>query len=570
MTTTDSTYRFGAFTLDTSARRLAHGDKQLDLQPKAFDVLVYLLRNPDRVVSKSELFDNVWAGRVVTENVLSRVVSVLRKALGDDARSPQFIGLVPRVGYRFLHDVTVSLQGAAPSDARKSLAVLPFEPLIEATGDPALELGMADTLIARLSMLNGLVVRPLLSVRRIAETNSNPLEIAQALDVDAVLYGSIARTQNEIRVTVTLTIPDPQDVLWSQTYNEEISDVFALQDRICGQIIDALAPRLRSELMKTPQTSTDAYRAYLEGRLYLARYSQPDVEIAASLFEDTIDRDPSYAPAWAGLADCHDFFGSTGVESTYHYEAAKRASRRALSLAPDLPDVLIVQAKVAWQFDWDWDRADSIFRDVCTRYSNRADAMIAYSDFCCYLARPDEGIEHATAALDIDPVSPWVNALLAQALHMAGRDEEAIQQADHTLALSPGFPFAHFFRGLALTALGSHEGAIADIEIAVASGRPDFLVAQVFCLALAGREDEARKIFAHIEAAGDAAPPISRAIGYLALGKYDCAAAAFARCMDEKDWHILLLNAEPLIIRMAEGTSSMDVLDTFMQSRHAN
>ena len=560
----NSTFRFGEFSLDTSTRELRRGQESIDLQRKAFDVLAYLVENPDRVVSKAELLDQVWAGTVVTENVLSRIVSLLRKALGDDARSPRYIGLVPRVGYRLLQTVSTTPAEESQGPRHKRVVVLPFSPLDEVRKDPALELGMADVLISQLSCLRGIIVRPLASAEQLAGSVADPLAVGRALDANAVLHGSVLRRDNKLRVIASLLDVETGEVLWSQKFDETIADVFAVQDSICNQIIEALAPSLRSELHEAPQTSPQAYRAYLEGRLYLNRKTQPDVETALTHFDQALDDDPAYAPAWAGVAECHEFFGTTGVDPAQHYMLAKRASRRAISLDPDDPVAQVVQGNVAWQFDWDWARADKLLLAATKRYSNHAAALIAYSDFCCYLSRAGDGIDYARRALEVDPVSPWVNALLAQALHMAGRDEDAIEQASRTLELVPGFPFAHFFRGIATTTLSRPDEALADLEVAVASGRPDFPAVYAVCLALAGQEQAAREILAEIEAAGDAAPPIARALIYLVLGERDKTRQAFDDCVRMRDWHILLLQSEPLVAMAAEHASSLDIIDRYM------
>jgi DNA-binding winged helix-turn-helix (wHTH) protein/tetratricopeptide (TPR) repeat protein len=557
-------FRFGEFSLDTSTRELRRGEQSIDLQPKAFDVLAYLVENPDRVVSKTELLDQVWAGTVVTENVLSRIVSLLRKALGDDARSPRYIGLVPRVGYRLLQTVSTRPAEESRGPRHKRVAVLPFSPLEEERKDPALEVGMADVLISQLSCLRGIIVRPLASAEQLAGNVADPLAVGRALDANAVLHGSVLRRDRKLRVIASLLDVETGEVLWSQKFDETIADVFAVQDSICNRIIEALAPSLRSELHESPQTSPQAYRAYLEGRLYLNRRTQPDVETALTHFDQALDDDPAYAPAWAGVAECNEFFGTTGVDSARHYSLAKQASRRAISLDPDDPVAQVVRGNVAWQFDWDWARADRLLLAATKRYSNHAAVLIAYSDFCCYLSRADDGIEYARRALEVDPVSPWVNTLLAQALHMAGRDEEAIQQASRTLELAPGFPFAHFFRGIATTTSGRPGEALADLEVAVASGRPDFPAVYAMCLALAGREQDAREILAAIEAAGNDAPPIARALIYLVLGERDKTSQAFDDCVRMRDWHILLLQSEPLVAMAAEYASSLDIIERYM------
>ena len=170
------TYRFGPFELDADERRLIREGDDVPIQPRVLDTLLYLIRNGGRLVPKQELLDHVWEGAHVTENVLTRCVRQARQALGDDARKPKFIATVPRSGYRFEAEITSPERSTEPDGQVRSIAVLPFRPISPEQRDESLELGMADTLISRLSNVRRLTVRPLSAVRRYT-----------ALDDDAIM-----------------------------------------------------------------------------------------------------------------------------------------------------------------------------------------------------------------------------------------------------------------------------------------------------------------------------------------------------------------------------------------------
>ncbi len=534
-------YRFGEFRLDVPTRQLIRGDSEIELQPKVFETLMYLVRHAHRVISKEELLAEVWAGTVVTDSVLTRVISALRKVLDDSPKSSRYIRAVQRVGYRFVADV----EAPGESDEGRSLAVLPFGTLPPADPDAALGLGMAETLIARLSTMPDLIVRPLSAVRDIAATESRPIAMARHLKVDAYLEGTVQQSGERIRITARLLSARNEAPYWSITFDEQFSDVFSLQDTICERIVDGLAPQLKVSGPLTPRTNSEAYREYLEGRLFLGRATPADAERARDRFERALDADPAYAPAWAGIAECHEHLGTLGHNQAEHFRAAGRACKRALALRPDLANAMNVQAKIAWLFDWDWRRAEQIFERAIHQHPGSADLHIAYSDFCCYMNLEARSIEQAERALVIDPVSPWVNTLLAQAYHMAGDQDSALRQIERTLEIAPDFGFARFFSGAIRLRCGSVGHGLAEIERAVASGRPDFVGAFGFFLARYGQPAAAEEILANILAEGDGAPTIARAIVYFGLERMDEAAAAFEQCVAERDWHVLLLHADP-------------------------
>jgi len=555
-----SLFQFGPFPLDSRARRLSRAGTTIPLQPRVFDTLHLLLRNNDRVVGKEELLDTVWKGRVVTDNALARVISALRRALEDSPRESRYIRAIPRVGYRFVGDVTATEAATGEPASLTALAVLPFTPLQGGGADQALEYGLADTLSSRLSNLRGLVVRPF-NHGLPAEAAVSPMDTGRRLGADYCLCGSVQRSRDQIRVTATLMAIRDGSSLWSASFDQRLADIFEVQDAICERILREIAPRLRKRIPHAAETNVEAYRAFLEGRLFLGRHTPGDTRLALERFEAALDADPAYAPAWAGIADCHDSLGTLGEDPQTHFEAARRAAARALALDPDLPEALCVLAKVAWQYEWDWAKAERLFEQALQSYPNRADLHIAYSDFCCYMRYGDRAIEHAEKAMAVDPVSPWVSSLMAQACYMHDRNEEAIEHARRTLELAPGFPFAHFFHGMALMRRGEADAAIEEIERAAASGRGDFFAVLGNWYALTGRRAEAEQILAAMQAAETPAPPIAFVGLHLGLGNLDEAREAFRRSIDAHDWHILILHADPLMIEAARGTDLPELLE---------
>ncbi len=548
MTEVPETIRFGDCVLEIPARQLRRSGEEVVLQPKIFDTLVFLVRNADRVVSKDELMNEIWAGTVVTENAIARVISALRKALGDKKKPAQYIRAIPRVGYQFIAPVV--RQDALPGD--RALAVLPFRQLADTPAEGALGLGIAEALISRLSQLHSLVIRPLSSASEAWNRLGEPVKVARYLQASDYLEGSVQQSPERVRVSARLLSTSDEKTYWSEIVDVPTGDIFAVQDAICEKIVAALAPKLSLSGPATPVTRSDAYSAYLEGRFFLGRATPADAERANERFEQTLDIDPGYGPAWAGIAECHDYLGTMGVAPADHFQAASRAATRALALQPGLANAMNVLGRVAWQYDWNWARAEQIFEEGIRLHPGDAALRIAYSDYCCFVREYAGGIQQAEHALRIDPISPWVNTLLAQAYYMAGETNRAARQINRTFEFDPEFAHAHLFSGIISLANGDADAAIESLKRALESGRPDYIGAYGLCLGLAGRTDEAELVLETVLAQGDAAPPIARAVIYTGLQRYDEAATEFSQCIADRDWHILLLHADPMFADAAE------------------
>lgn len=318
-------YEFGDFRLDAAKRLLTKGnDEPLPLTPKVFDTLLYLVRHGGKVISKDELMREIWTDTVVEENNLSQNISILRRTFGEKTGEGRFIATVPGHGFRFVPQVREigkvengrereNLAGAEISDDKfqipepktenrqpnrrrfalfailfvfalgslgfylwrentrpaagapiKTIAILPFKPLVAENRDEALEMGMADTLIARLGDNREIVVRPLSSVRRFGNLEQDALTAGRALDVEAVLDGSIQRWGDGIRINARLIRVADGSLLWTGTFDEKFADIFAVQDAISNRVAAALALRLggdeKTRLTKHQTENVEAYQ----------------------------------------------------------------------------------------------------------------------------------------------------------------------------------------------------------------------------------------------------------------------------------------------------------------------
>jgi DNA-binding winged helix-turn-helix (wHTH) protein/tetratricopeptide (TPR) repeat protein len=552
-------YQFEPFVLDLERRRLEREGSEIALQPKVFETLVYLVKHAPRVIPKGELLGALWPRQLVTEGVLTRCIKELRGALDDDVRAPRYIRSTQRVGYAFVADVGA----AGRAGSLRTIAVLPFEPLVARERDESLELGISDALINRLSGLRALCVRPLSAVRKYAGGNHNPLATGRELNAQVVIEGSLLRSDDRLRLTVRALRVADGVALFAASFDERFAGVFEIQDAICGRIADSLALELTTaesaRLTKHLTEDPAAYTSYLLGRFHLHKHTPDGDRRSIQYFEKAVAKDSRYALAWAGLADAYESLGTVEPDQG-HFAKVREYSLRALEIDPDLVPALICLGKLAWEHEWNWDAAEQHFRKALEAGPGSADAYIAYSDYCAYRERGDDAIAAAGKALEIDPSSPLVNAYLAQALHMAGLFEEAIAQADRTLAQTPDFAFAHLFRALPALMSGRHGEAIIHLQKAHASSnRIDFAGALGYAYAVAGRRNEARTLLAQLEKGG--APPIVLAFIHHGLGDDERAVDFVEAAAAQRDWHVLLLGAEPLFAKLCDHPRTAALLE---------
>jgi DNA-binding winged helix-turn-helix (wHTH) protein len=251
-------FEFGDFRLDGVGQQLlSSGGELVPLTARAYETLLYLTERAGAIVDKRELLDVIWPSTIVEENNLNQVISTLRRALGETRADPRYIMTVPGRGYRFVARVEALRPHATGHSAEvRAIAVLPFKPLVAENRDASLEMGMADTLIARLSGLGGLSVRPVSSVRKYADLDQDPIAAGRELLVESVLEGNLQRWGDKIRVTVRLLNVTDGVSLWADTFDERFTEIFALQDAIAERVVTALALELSTE-EKTRLTKRD-------------------------------------------------------------------------------------------------------------------------------------------------------------------------------------------------------------------------------------------------------------------------------------------------------------------------
>jgi len=542
-----SKLEFGPFRLDAAKRVLWREGRIVPLPPKALDLLVALAEQRGDVVTKDDLMKRVWPDTFVEEANLSVNVSALRKALGEQANGRPYIETVSRRGYRFAALET-------PTDGLPTLAVLPFIALSRGKDDAYLGAGLADALITRLGGTGKVVVRPTSAVLKYA--GRDPRRAGRELQVDAVLEGKVQRSGSRLRVTVQLVPLRGGAPSWTETFDEDVTNVFEVQDRIAEQVARALDLRLgapeRERLTRRHTDDAEAYQAYLKGRYFWSRFTGEWLERSFGFFREAVEKDPGFSLPHAGLADAYLILGFSGLVSPREaWPLAGEEARRALAIDDSVSDAHVSLAYVLLFQDWDWRRAGAeLDRAVALSPSSPAPRQWRglYLDM---LGRFDEAASEIARAQELEPLS-LVGALLTAFQSDLRRDPtRELQDCRKAVDLDPSHFVGRWALGLALQHQGRHREAVAEHRKALKLSGGSILMKPVLArsLALAGRPAEARKILKELERANRETRAGSYAIATvrLALGDPEGALAALEAATEERDPWVVWLKVDPML-----------------------
>jgi len=355
-------------------------------------------------------------------------------------------------------------------EAVRSIAVIPFKPLAAEAGDVYLEFGMADALITRLSNLQQITVRPTAAVLKYTGPGHDPLAAGQALKVDAVLDGKVQRSGDRIRVTVQLVRVRDGAPLWAETFDEKFTHIFAVQDSISRQVVQALMLKLTGEepirLAKHYTKNTEAYELYLKGRYHLETKGSPEGwKKSVEYFQQAIEKDPGYALAYAGLADSYSmghFWGAPPAAQKEAVSKARGAARKALQMDAQLAEAHISLGQIHFRYDWNWRDAEREFQRALDLNPNHPLAHQHYGAYLTAMGRHDEAIAELKRAQELDPLSLTVNATSAWIFVQARRYDQGIEQYRKTIELDPNFAAAHQYLAGTYESKGMWDEAIAE------------------------------------------------------------------------------------------------------------
>ena len=566
-------YEFGPFLLDATEQLLLRDGRPIALKPKLFDLLLILVENSGHVLDKNRLMSEVWPDTFVEESSLTVGIFALRKALGDGRNNHSYIETVPRRGYRFVANVSEASNGDVDSVAAKrarlssngeerfeadagvrSLAVLPFKYIGAEAGDEYLGLGLADALITKLTNLRQIRVRPTSAVREY--TRARDITVAgRELKVDALLDGSIQRARKRIRVTAQLVDGRDGSMLWAENFDEKLADIFSLEDSLSDQVVRALSLKLtgeeRKHLVKRHTESTEAFHAYLKGRYFWNKRTAEGFKKGIEYCEHAIALDPTYALAYAGLADCYQLLSAFKFRPPRELiPKAKAALLKALQLDDTLAEAHTSLAHLLRR-EWNWSVAEKEFKRAIELNPNYATAHHWYSTYLIMMARFDEALAEIKMAHELDPLSLAVNRSGGILFYLTRQYDRAIEQLLETVELEPNFGYTHFVLGLVYAAKGMYDEAIKQYrKTQTLSGRalePTAYLGHIH--ALSGRRGEAQKVLDQLRGLSDQGYELHyhTALIYLALGDKDQAFAWLEQAYNERDEELGLLKVDPML-----------------------
>jgi TolB-like protein/Tfp pilus assembly protein PilF len=428
-------FLFSNHVLDIDRRELSCGGQRIALEPQVFDLLLYLVQNSDRVVSKDELFDHVWDGRIVSESTLTSRINAVRKAVNDNGRDQQLVRTVARKGFRFVGEVHAQSAEAklAPSPTahdvdhprlalpvldRTAIAVLPFVNMSGEIGQEYFSDGISEDIITALSKLRWFYVIARNSSFVYKGKSVHLKQIGEELGVGYVVEGSVRKDGDRVRITAQLNDIVTGSHIWAERYDRCLADVFAVQDEITQSIVAAIEPQLYAaenfRAQRKAPDSMDAWDLVMRGLSHYWRVTRQDNVVAQALLEKAIKIDPTYGQALGVLAASHSFGAHMGWETMA--QAMPIAERAALS-------AIHADSEDPWAH----------LALACVHLFNR---------------RFDDSLAEFELALRLNPNFSLARGYYGVALAYCGRWEEGDRHARHALRLSPRDPFAATYCGV--------------------------------------------------------------------------------------------------------------------------
>jgi serine/threonine protein kinase/Tfp pilus assembly protein PilF len=444
----------------------------------------------------------------------------------------------------------------APLPNEKSIAVLPFENLSEEQSNAYFADGIQDEILTRLSKIADLKVISRTSTQRYKHTSQSPSQIAHQLGVANVLEGSVQKTNDQVRVNVQLITAANDTHLWAETYDRKLTDIFAVESDIATTIAKTLQARLtgaeKTAIAKHPTANREVYELYLKGRFFWNKRTAPDLRKAIEYFNQALDKDPDYAPAYAGLTDAYLILSQYGAASPADsLPQAIAAAKKAIELDDTLAEAHTSLACSLAYYDFDFEQSVKEFERAIQLNPNYATAHQWLSNgVLSALGQFERAIAEGKRAVELDPLSLVINTDLGQDFFYARRYDEAIAQLHKTIEMDPRFYFAHWVLGTALQLKGQLSEAVAEYSKAVElNDDPSVLALLGQAYARAGQRDEAQKILLRLseEAKSRYVQPYNFVLMYLALGDKERAIDEMERAYRERDANVAQIRTDPML-----------------------
>ena len=423
-------FLFADHTLDTDRRELRRGSQPIAVEPQVFDLLVYLVENRDRVVSKNDLIASVWGGRIVSESTLTSRINAVRKAVGDSGEDQKLIRTIARKGLRFVAGVRTEQNAAAPARPeparpalplpdRPAIAVLPFANMSGESEQEYFSDGISEDIITALSKLRWFFVIARNSSFIYKGKSVHMKQVAEELGVGYVVEGSVRRGGDRVRITAQLNDVATGSHLWAERYDRDLADVFAVQDEITEAIVAAIEPQLYAaenfRAQRKPPDSMDAWDLVMRALSHYWRVTRQDNVVAQALLEKAISIDPNYGQALGMLATSHTFSAHMGWEDmAVTMPIAERSALAAIRSDSEDP--------------WAHQALGSVY---------------------LFARRFEDSLAEFELSLRLNPNFSLAQGYYGLALSYCGRWQEADEAARRAIRLSPRDPFSAVYYGIA-------------------------------------------------------------------------------------------------------------------------
>jgi TolB-like protein/Tfp pilus assembly protein PilF len=489
-------YLFENFTLDNERRELRTNGAKVAVEPQVFDLLVYLIENRERVVSKDDLIASVWEGRIVSDSALDSRINAARKAIGDSGKAQRLIRTFARKGVRFVGDVRIGdetsklsrkvVDPALTVPHKPSIAVLPFTNLSGNTQDDAFVDGVTEEIITALSRVRWFFVIARGSTFAFRGRDTDIKEVARDLGVRYVLTGSIRHVDDRVRATARLIDGNTGSNVWAHSYDRALFDIFAVQDDITQTIAGAIEPELsraeRDRARIRRRESMDSWTTYQQGMAHLYRYTGDNLAKAREIFAQAIALDPELGPAYSALAEAYYYEVVYGFAESAddNRERAIEAAQRAVELDPGDGGAHCTLGRIHY-LRREYAAAIAELEVALDLNPNLALAHYGLGAALVFSGRPHEAFSYLETAIHLSPRDPNLGSFLvrmAEAKYLVGDDEAAARFALRSLS-QPAFQWSRY--AIMIAALGQlGRSAEASTYIAkVTSNRPTFSVSFV-------------------------------------------------------------------------------------------
>jgi serine/threonine-protein kinase len=448
----------------------------------------------------------------------------------------------------------------------RSIAVLPLGNL---SGDPREDYfadGMTEALITELAQIGGLRVISRTSVM-VYKGAKKPLpQIARELQVDAVVDGSVQRSEDKVRINAELIEASTDRHLWAKSYERDLRDILTLQSAVAKAIADEvqikLTPQEQARLAKSRPVNPEAFEAYLAGRFYWNKRTAEGLEKSIAYFQRAIAKDPNYALAYAGLADSYHVLPElSAVPVEVAFPKARSAALKALEIDDSLGEAHSALANVKEDYDWDWKGAEEQYKRAIELSPGHVLAHVSYSNLLFELGRLPEALSEARVAQQLDPLSAIANDNLSGVLYYAGLYDQAVEQCRKTLDIDPMSPQAHRHLGQVYVQKQFYGEAVSELKKAMelSRGSTEALAELGYVFGVSGKKDDARHALLELKSATDASA-YRLAIVYAGLAEKEKALEALKEAVNRRSPGVVHLKVSPLFQELRSDDRFQELL----------